>query len=75
MSTCRFMSIRDQSHSLTFVQGHSDFINFKLLSNPTGPVEAEFHVEPPWGGEAKMCSNGPGHMTKMAAKRIYVKKL
>ena len=29
-------------------------------------IEAKFHVEPPWDGGTKACSNGPGHMTKMA---------
>ena len=46
-----------------------------FLSNPTGPIEAEFHVEPPLEGETKICSNGPGHMTEMAAMPIYGKKL
>ena len=72
----KFMSTQGQGHSLTFVQDHSDFINFKLfLSNPTGPIEAKFHVEPPWEREAKICSNGPGFMTKMAAMPIYGKNL
>ena len=31
------------------------------------PVGFKFHVEAPWDGEKKVCSNGPGHMTKMAA--------
>ena len=37
-------------------------------SETTGPIEAKFHMESP-------CSNGPGHMTKMAAMPIYGKKL
>ena len=32
-------------------------------------------MEPPWDGEMKVCSNGPGHMTKMATMRIYSKNL
>ena len=28
-----------------------------------------------WNGGAKVCSNGPGHMTKMAAMPIYGKNL
>ena len=24
----------------------------------TGPIEAKFHVEPPWDGGTKVCSNG-----------------
>ena len=32
-------------------------------------------MEPPWGGGTKVCINGPGHMTKMAAMPIYGKNL
>ena len=32
-------------------------------------------MEPPWDGGTKVCSNGPGHMTKMAAMPIYSKNL
>ena len=39
-----------------------------------GQIKAKFHVEPPWERVAKICSNGPGHITKMAAKPIYGKK-
>ena len=31
--------------------------------------------KPPWDGKMKVCSNGPGHMTKMAAMPIYGKTL
>ena len=41
----------------------------------TGPIEAKFHVEPSSDGETKVYSNGPGHMTKMAAMPIYSKNL
>ena len=44
-------------------------------SETTGPIEAKFHMEPPWNGETKVCSNGPGHMTKIAAMPIYGKNL
>ena len=46
-----------------------------ISSENTGPIEANFHVEPPWDGEMKVCSNDPGHMTKMAAMPIYVKNM
>ena len=39
------------------------------------PIEAKFHVEPPWDWGTKVCSNGPGHMTNMAAIPIYDKNL
>ena len=32
-------------------------------------------MEPPRDGGTKVCSNGPGHMTKMAATPIYGKNL
>ena len=48
---------------------------FKVFSSETtGPIEAKFHMKPPWEGETKICSHGPGHMTKVAAMPIYGKK-
>ena len=44
-------------------------------SETTGPIEAKFHVEPSWDLGTKVCSNGPGHMTKMAAITIYSKNI
>ena len=38
-------------------------------------IEAKFHVEPPWDGRTKVCSNGPGHMTSVVAMLIYGKNL
>ena len=46
-----------------------------FCSETTGPIEAKFHMEPPWDGGTKVCSNDPGHMTKMAAMPIYGKNL
>ena len=37
--------------------------------------EAKFHVDLPWDGGTKVYSNGPGHMTKMAAMPIYGKSI
>ena len=42
-------------------------------SETAGLTEAKFHVESPWDGGTKVCSNGPGHMTNMAAMLIYGK--
>ena len=42
-----------------------------ISSETTGP----FHMESPWDGGMKVCSNGPGHMTKMATMSIYGKNL
>ena len=44
-------------------------------SETTRPTEAKFHMEPPWDGGTKVCSNGPGQMTKVAAMPIYGKNL
>ena len=44
-------------------------------SETTGQIEAKFHMEPPWDEGTKVCSNGPGHMIKMAAMPIYGKNL
>ena len=51
---------------------HSDLIFSNFFSSITArPREAEFHLEPPWDKGTDAYSNGPGHMTKMAAMRIY----
>ena len=42
-------------------------------SETAGPIEAKFHVELSLDGRTKICSNGLGHMTKMAAMLIYGK--
>ena len=44
-------------------------------SETAWPIKAKFYVEPPWEGGTKVCINGPGHMTKMAAMPIYGKNL
>ena len=49
--------------------GVSTFSN--IFSETTVPIEAKFHVEPPWDGGTKVCSNGPDHITKMAAMPIW----
>ena len=46
-----------------------------ISSETTGLIEAKFHMEPPWDGGTKVCSNDPGHMTKMATMPIYGKNL
>ena len=44
-------------------------------SDTARPIKAKFYVKPPWEGGTKVCINGPGHMTKMAATPIYGKNL
>ena len=47
-----------------------------IFSSETAlPIKAKFYVEPPWEGGTKLCINGPGHMTKIAAMPIYGKNL
>ena len=39
------------------------------------PIEAKFHVEPPWDGGMKVSTIGLCHMTKMATMSMYGKNL
>ena len=54
--------------------GRPPFSNV-FSSETAWPIKAKFYVEPPWEGGTKVCINGPGHMTKMAAMPIYDKNL
>ena len=55
---------------------HHPFTFSNIFSSETAlPIKAKFYVEPPWEGGTKVCINGPGHMTKMAAMPIYGKNL
>ena len=51
------------------VRRPSTFSNI-FSSETAWPIKAKFYVEPPWEGGTKVCINGPGHMTKMAAMPI-----
>ena len=70
------MNIKGQDHLLTLVQGHSDstFSNFFSLETARS-IEAKFHVDHARDGGTKICSNGPGHMTKMTTIPIYGKNI
>ena len=46
-----------------------------ISSETAWPIKAKFYVKPPWEGGTKVCINGPGHMTKMAAMPINGKNL
>ena len=52
----------------------STFSNI-FSSETAWPIKAKFYVDLPWEGGTKVCINGPGHMTKMAAMPIYGKTL
>ena len=75
VSTWIHMSTRGQDHCLTFVQGHSDlyFQTSSSAAKPLCPSNPKFHIEVLWVERTKICSNGPGHMTKMATMPIYGK--
>ena len=45
------------------------------ICETTEPIEATFYMESPLDRGTKVCSNGPGHMTKMATMPIYGKNL
>ena len=51
----------------------STFLNI-FFSETTGPIKIKFYMETPKDAETKVCSSGPGHMTKTAAMPIYGKK-
>ena len=51
------------------------FLSIIISSETTRPIEVKFLIEPLWHGGMKVCSNGPGHMTEMAAMPIYGKTL
>ena len=50
-------------------------ISNDFSSETAGPIVTKFHIEPPGTLGTKSCSNGPGHMTNMAAMPIYGKNL
>ena len=61
---------------IDLVQGLSDSTSLNFFSLETArPIEAKFHVDHPWDGGTKICSNGQGHMTKMAPMPIYGKTI
>ena len=57
-----YMKLYENQRSRSFIDlgpNLSIFLNF-ISSITTRPIEAKFHVEPPWDGRRKACSNGPG---------------
>ena len=46
---------------------------FNIFSSETAwPIKVNFRMEPPCDRGTNVCSNGPGHMTKMAAMPVYL---
>ena len=63
--------LRRTSSSIVVRRPHS----LNISSETTGPIKFKFYMELLWDWGTKICSNGPGHMTKMAAMPIYGKNL
>ena len=42
----------------------------KIFAETPWPIKAKFYVEPSWEGGTKVCINGQGHVTKIAAAPI-----
>ena len=61
------------------IGGSPSFVVHTLLnsfsSETAWPIKVKFHMAPPWDGGTKLCSNGPGHITKMATMSIDGKNL
>ena len=76
MSTWAYMNIKGQGDSLTLVQGHSYLTSSNFFSlEMARPIEAKFHVVPPWDGGMKLNANGICRMTKMVTMPIFSKNL
>ena len=73
------MNFYEYQRSRSFIdlgQNLSVSILFNFFSSiTTRPTEAKFHVESPWNGRTIAFTNGPGHMTKIAAMPVYGKNL
>ena len=70
------MNLYEYQRSRSFIDlgpSHSDSKHFFLSLETAKPIETNFHFYPPWDEETKVCSNGQGHMTNVAAMPIYGK--
>ena len=63
------LSLNYRQASLSVRCPHSSNIS----SGIAGPIKARFQMEPQWGRGTEVCSNDPGHVTKMVAMPIYGK--
>ena len=74
-----YMKLYEYQRLRSFIDLHPwslrfTFSNFFSLET-SRPIEAKFHVEPPWDRGLKICSNDLCHMTNMATMPIYGKNL
>ena len=71
------MYLYEYQRSRSFIDLGPRSLRFNILFiyylETAKPIEAKFHLYPPWDEGMKICSNGPGHMTNMAAMPIYGK--
>ena len=76
MSTWTYMNIKGQGHSLTLEEGHSDqHFQTSFPEKLLDWLKPNFMWILPCDGGTKICSNGPGHMTMMAAMPTYGKDI
>ena len=73
------MNLFEYQRSRSFSDLGPRSLRFNILKlfflETASPIEAKFHVKPPWDGGMKIYLNGPGHMTNMAAMPICGKTL
>ena len=68
------MNLYEYQRSRSFTDLGPRSLRFDILNFfPLKPTEAQFHVKPPWYVGMKIYSNGPGHMTYIAAMPYMVK--
>ena len=70
------MNLYEYQRSRSFIDLGPRSLRFTTFSNffslrTARPIEAKFHVAPPWDGGMKVYSNVPGHMSNMAAMSPY----
>ena len=73
-STSQSVSHTSSAATVNVVRRRPHYLNI-FSSESTGPITVKFHMELLWDWGTKVCSNGPGHMAKMADMPIYGKKL
>ena len=72
------MNLYKNNRSRSFIGLGPRSLRFNILLflslETAKPIEAKFHLYPPWDGGTKVCSNGQGHMTNMAVTLLWNQK-
>ena len=72
-----YMNLYEYQGSRSFIDLGQRSLRFNILFifslETAKPIEAKFHLYPPWDEGMKVCLNGPGHMNNMATMSIYGK--